>query len=80
MCEVCVLYSYYVICHHPEIKEVCACACACACVRARACVRVRACACVRAWVYEIIIRLEDKFTTKILSVYYILQYIFNYTF
>jgi len=43
-------------------------------------VRVRACACVRAWVYEIIIRLEDKFTTKILSVYYILQYIFNYTF
>ena len=23
MCETCVLYSYYVIFHHPEIKEVC---------------------------------------------------------
>jgi len=33
MCETCGLYSYYVICHHSEIKEVCV--CVRACTRAR---------------------------------------------
>ena len=43
-CVTDVLWMYYVVCHHPEMKDTVVCVCVCVCVCGRGC--SCACACV----------------------------------